>query len=158
MKSKNYWIGHWIKKQKTKTICAAFLTLGALSSCGAGARKSVQTGPIAPMDEVEAAPTLLYLGRYNVTGYDTCEQCCGHTHGITASGAQATVGRTVSAGREFPIGTVLYIAGIGERIVEDRGNLNSDVLDVLCNNHSECYAITGVYDVYRVEEINNANV
>lgn len=30
--------------------------------------------------------TRTYLGRYYVTGYDTCAACCGKTDGITASG------------------------------------------------------------------------
>lgn len=64
---------------------------------------------------------MTYLGRYWITGYDICEECCGKTDGITASGAVAQVGRTIAAPREIPFGTTLYIEGIGERVVEDRG-------------------------------------
>lgn len=97
-----------------------------------------------------SAPQRTYLGRYYITGYDTCIQCCGKSDGITASGTYATVGRTIATGNEFAYGTTLYIEGIGERIVEDRGVGNGKI-DVLCNNHAECYAITGWYDVYKVE-------
>lgn len=93
---------------------------------------------------------MTYLGRYDVVGYDLCPACCGYNGGITKSGTAATVGRTVAM-NGLPFGTVLYIDGIGERVVEDRGNLADGVIDVLCNDHAECFAITGVYDVYVVE-------
>ena len=96
-----------------------------------------------------AEPTKTYLGTYYITGYDTCYSCCGKTDGITASGAYATVGRTIAAPSNLPFGTRLYIDGIGERVVEDRGgSISGQRLDILCNNHSECYAVTGYYDVY----------
>lgn len=94
-----------------------------------------------------AQPEMEYIGQYYVTGYDICAECCGKTDGITASGEIATVGRTVASGREFPFGTRIYIEGIGERVVEDRGVQNGTI-DILCSNHSECYAITGWYDIY----------
>lgn len=94
-----------------------------------------------------------YLGRFYVTGYDICYECCGKIDGITASGTYATVGRTIAAPSGIPFGTTLYIDGIGERVVEDRGGLvTGNRLDVLCVNHDVCYAITGWYDVYVVGE------
>ena len=101
-------------------------------------------------DAEQPGPTLTYLGSFQVYGYDLCLSCCGKTDGITASGTQATVGRTVAA-KGIPYGTRLYIEGIGERVVEDTGGMAAGVIDVLCNNHSECYAITGKYDVYIIE-------
>lgn len=101
----------------------------------------------------EAEPERVYMGLYYVTGYDTCAACCGKTDGITASGATATVGRTVAASSEFAFGTRLYIDGIGERVVEDRGGaIDGGRIDVLCSNHDECYAITGWYDVWMIVE------
>lgn len=93
-----------------------------------------------------------YLGTYKITGYDTCVKCCGKSDGITASGTQATVGRTCAAPKNIPFGTKLYIDGIGERIVEDRGGFADNVIDVLCEDHATCYAITGWYDIYIMEE------
>lgn len=103
---------------------------------------------LAPQNSAECEMT--YLGRYYITGYDTCARCCGWSTGITASGAVATVGRTIAAGREFAFGTRLYIDGIGERVVEDRGVGNGKI-DVLCSNHSECFAITSYRDVWLIE-------
>ena len=107
---------------------------------------------IAP-PEPEPEPERVYMGLYWITGYDTCVQCCGKSDGITASGATATAGRTVAASSEFDFGTRLYIDGLGERIVEDRGGaIGGGRLDVVCEDHAECYAITGWYDVYLILE------
>lgn len=94
--------------------------------------------------------TRTYLGRYYVTGYDTCAACCGKADGITASGTTATVGRTCAA-NGLPFGTRLYIEGIGERTVEDRGGMKGQHIDVLCADHPACYAVTGWYEVWRYE-------
>ena len=105
------------------------------------------------VEEPEPEPEREYLGRYRITGYCTCSKCCGKSDGVTASGTTATVGRTCAAGKDLPFGTVLWIDGIGYRTVEDRGGgVNGGHIDVLCENHSECYALTGYYDVYVVEE------
>lgn len=88
------------------------------------------------------------IGRFKITGYDACKSCCGKTDGITASGTKATAGRTIAM-KGYPFGTKIYIEGLGTYIVEDRG-VGSGVIDVFCNNHSECYAITGYYNAYVV--------
>lgn len=94
-----------------------------------------------------------YLGSYKITGYDTCASCCGKTDGITASGTQATVGRTCAASADLPFGTRLWIEGIGERVVEDRGGaIKGSRIDVLCEDHPACYAVTGTYEVYILED------
>ena len=96
-------------------------------------------------------PERRFLGSYQIYGYDTCVTCCGKSDGITASGTVATVGRTCAAPYGLAFGTRLWIDGIGERVVEDRGYLGSTVIDVLCEDHHACYAMTGVYDVYVIE-------
>lgn len=93
---------------------------------------------------------ITYLGQRQIYGYDLCAACCGSTTGLTASGTAAEVGRTVAC-NDLPFGTVLWIDGIGERVVEDRGGMANGALDVLCNSHPECYSITGPRDVYIVE-------
>lgn len=98
-------------------------------------------------------PERVYMGLYWITGYDTCAECCGKTDGITASGVTATAGRTVAASSEFDFGTRLYIDGLGERVVEDRGGaIGGGRLDVVCNDHDECYSITGWHDVWVIVE------
>lgn len=95
--------------------------------------------------------TMTPIGEMYITGYDICYQCCGKIDGITASGTAAAVGRTIAAGFQFPFGTQIYIDGLGTYTVEDRGPAGN-IIDVLCNNHSECHAITGFYQCYIVEE------
>lgn len=54
------------------------------------------------------------------------------TYGITYSGRPTVEGRTVAADiNRYPIGTVLYIDGVGERVVEDIGGaIKKNKLDV----------------------------
>ena len=60
---------------------------------------------------------------YEATGYCSCRLCCGRwaKWGLTASGRRPVEGVTVAAGPQWRFGTCLDIAGIGPRIVQDRG-------------------------------------
>ena len=94
-----------------------------------------------------------FLGTYKTTGYELCVRCCGKTDGITASGTKAEVGRTCAAPKDIPFGARLYIEGVGYRTVEDRGEaIRGNKIDVLCANHSACYAITGWRRVWIVRD------
>lgn len=93
------------------------------------------------------------IGSFIVTGYDPyCSHCCGKTDGITASGKQATYGRTIAADKSrFPFGTKLYIEGLGTFTVEDRGGaIKNNKIDVAVPSHDDAYKITGNYNVYIV--------
>lgn len=91
------------------------------------------------------------LGTFKITGY--LPNCSGT--GLTCTGVKAStvVGTCVAADlRYLPIGTKLYIEGIGYRTVMDcGGSIKGNKLDVLCATKSDCYAITGYYQVYIVE-------
>lgn len=84
-----------------------------------------------------------YLGTYKCTGYVATGNPC-------ANGNYPTVGYTV-ASNTLPMGTRVYIEGIGERVVEDTGGMSGGTLDVFCNSVDECYALTGNYEVYVIE-------
>ncbi|MFC3749858.1 3D domain-containing protein [Paenibacillus sp. GCM10012306] len=64
---------------------------------------------------------------FEISAYTNGKESTGKTkgnkdYGITSSGKLTKEGRTVSADINlFPYGTVLYIDGVGERIVEDTG-------------------------------------
>lgn len=108
--------------------------------------------PEIPEEPEVQQPAMVYLGSFWCTGYDACASCCDKTDGITSSGTVATVGRTVAAGSQFAYGTRLYIEGIGERVVEDRGGgIGGTNLDVFCADHPACYQVTGWHDVYLME-------
>ena len=118
---------------------------------------------LAAVEEIEKEPDpdRIFLGLYWITGYDLCVQCCGvwsaeHPRWqgtdyvqTTASGVPNKVGVTVAAGPELPFGTKIYIDGIGERIVQDRG-VGNGCVDVLCNNHAECAEVTGWREVWLI--------
>lgn len=96
-----------------------------------------------PLEEEE----LISLGIYKVSHYCACEQCCGKSNGITASGTAAEEGRTCAA-EGLPIGTKLLIAETGEILtVEDRfGNpAKTECLDVFISDHDRALRM-GVYE------------
>lgn len=106
--------------------------------------------PVEPEPETAQEPQMELLGTYWVTGYDPyCAHCCGKSDGITASGTEAVTGYTVSM-KDIPFGTVIYIDGLGTFEVQDRG-VGAGVIDVACDSHAACYAITGNYEVWVVD-------
>lgn len=81
-----------------------------------------------------------------LTAYCPCEKCCGkwalnRPNGVvyTASGEVAQEGVTVAADWDvYPAGTVLYIEGMGEYIVQDVGGaVNGNHVDVYFDTHEE---------------------
>lgn len=82
-----------------------------------------------------------YVGVYKLTGYCPCYSCSEGYGSNTASGARATEGVTVAADtRKLPLGTRIYIEGVGERVVQDVGGaIKGNKLDIYVNNHSSCY-------------------
>lgn len=89
-----------------------------------------------------------YLGNYKITHYCACNKCSSGT-GITASGTQATVGRTVAC-NSLSFGTKVIING-NTYTVEDTGGMNGNTIDIFVSSHQEALN-KGVYyaDVYTV--------
>lgn len=97
---------------------------------------------------------LEYLGIYTLTAYCSCEECCGKSDGITASGVKARSNHTIAAPSEFAFGTKLMINGI-EYTVEDRGGAIKDKrIDVYFDSHQEAinFGKQKNIDVYRISE------
>lgn len=96
---------------------------------------------------------LTEAGTFFCTAYCTeqYEHICGEGHGITASGQPIQAGVTVAADQSiFPYGTVLYIEGIGIRIVQDKGGaVQGNHLDVAVDTHGNALAWSG-YGNHRV--------
>lgn len=94
----------------------------------------------AKLEELQK-PKLTYVGEFRLTGYCPCYKCCGKTDGITKSGVKAVEGITVAADvRKLPIGTKIYVEGLGERIVQDIGGaIKGNKLDIFYDTHGECY-------------------
>lgn len=81
---------------------------------------------------------------FNVTAYCSCSKCCGVKSdpkyiGLTASGNYAKEGITIAADTDIlPMGTRVYIEGIGERVVQDTGSaINGYDIDLYFNSHEE---------------------
>lgn len=95
---------------------------------------------------------LEYIGNFKITGYDPwCKHCCSKTDGITASGVEAVIGRTVAC-NGIAMGTKIYIEGYGYYTVEDTGGMKNNVIDIACYSHTDCYSITNAtgVNVYKV--------
>lgn len=94
------------------------------------------------------------LGVYKIYGYNFLDAAqCGKkvANGITASGEPAVEGVTVAMYKNIPFGTRIYIDGIGERIVQDRG-VGPGKVDVAFDTDKECYAVTGKREVWILSE------
>ena len=89
-----------------------------------------------------------YLGKFTLTAYCNCAQCCGTAGNLTASGTVPTAGRTVAMAG-VPFGTKLLINGT-VYTVEDLGTPYGHV-DIYCGSHSEALSF-GLQsaDVYQV--------
>ena len=83
----------------------------------------------------------VFLGEFTATAYCACVACCGKDNGITATGTQATEGRTIAVDpKMIPYGTrVLLIWPDGTQhsyIAEDCGSgVNGNHIDVFFNDH-----------------------
>ena len=77
-----------------------------------------------------------------VTAYCACKECCGPlATGITASGKKPRQGTTAAGPRALPIGTKVWIEGVGKRIVQDRTAQRYDGrFDVYFRRHKDAKA------------------
>ncbi len=89
--------------------------------------------PVADTSRVEAPAQYIIM---DVSGYDAGACCCGKwADGMTASGVPA-VGRICAAPPEYPFGTRLWVEGMGEYVVRDRGGvIKGNKLDLLFESH-----------------------
>jgi len=109
---------------------------------------------VEEVEEIMEETIQISLGEYNVSAYCSCSQCCGKSDGITFSGEKAVEGITIAADtRVHPIGTVLYIEGIGWRTVQDiGGSIYGNKLDIYFDSHSKALEFGRQYlEVWEVE-------
>lgn len=87
-----------------------------------------------------------YLGEFDYTYY--CDEryphICGYGLGMTASGTPTEIGTTIAVDPNIiPLGSTVYIEGIGLRIAQDTGGaINGNKIDILMPTHDECYEQT----------------
>lgn len=108
---------------------------------------------------------MTFLDQFSVTYYCPCKQCCG-TYAVgrpkingkyvvgTASGNWAQEGVTVAVDPSvIPLGTKLYIEGIGVRVAQDTG-VKGKAIDVYFNDHNKAdpTACSGIHNVWIINE------
>lgn len=120
-------------------------TKGAQEAILAPLATSKPSAPILPLPDETKPPEEAWT-TVTATAYCPCEICCGkwalnRPDGIvyTASGAIAEEGVTIAADWSvYSPGTILYIEGIGERTVQDRGGaISGQKIDVFFNSHED---------------------
>ena len=88
------------------------------------------TTAVAEREYIEVTATL--------TAYCPCVKCCGKSDGITASGTQATAGRTVAVDtRLIPYGTEIFIDGKTYVAEDCGGKVKGYTIDVFFDYHEE---------------------
>lgn len=97
------------------------------------------TEPTEPIEEPEQAPAMEYLGDWTISFYCNCIECCGRwSGGATASEVMPTPWWT-AATDGLAFGSVVYVEGLGEFVIEDRGT-EYGWLDVFVSDHGEALA------------------
>lgn len=141
-----------------KTNCAIYKRRAANEASKAAELEQNYSAMKLDYDKLKAAHEALsdgltasYAGDFLCTSYDlNCDVC--QTTNITYSGEAPIPGYTVAADLStFPIGTWLYIEGLGIRRVTDTGGgVGKNQLDVLvAGNHDDAKAWQG-YGMHRV--------
>lgn len=140
--------------KKANMIFNIVLVLVMITPLCVGATGKIEAFPVTPkyykidapvyydveLPKEEPAEVVVYksIGEYKLTAYCACSACCGKCDGITASGTQATEGRTVAVDTDvIPYGTELLING-NTYVAEDCGGaINGNRIDIYFDSHSE---------------------
>lgn len=122
------------------------------------------TPPAAELAEARENPwqeesPLQYMGKFRITHYCPCVECCGKDDGITATGTVATEGRTIAVDPDvIPYGSrvaIYYDDGrIVEYVAEDCGGAVDGLeVDVFIADHDRAWNLGVKFgSVYIVNE------
>lgn len=130
-----------------KTMAVAFTLEAALCT----PRSILERNPVIPswtdlhkagasiiLEQKQKEPQPILMGTFEITAYCPCYKCCGNSCGLTSSGTIPTAGRTVGVGKTSPFKAGDHIMINGHKyVVEDTGNVKSNVIDVYMNTHEE---------------------
>lgn len=102
-----------------------------------------------PAEEPPVVHGVDVLGEFAIVAYCACEECCGEwaldrpldENGepivYTASGARAEAGVTVAVDPDvIPLGSKVYIDGLGWYVAQDTGAFSGKVIDVYMKDHA----------------------
>ena len=139
----------WLKKNKLAClrllILITFFVLGILVGIllNLDIKEPPKSEPQVFIEkaEVQEQQSKLTEMEMLVTAYCPCEECCGKDDGITATGTQATEGRTIAVDPEvIPYGAEVLIRG-EKYIAEDCGEaINGRRIDIYFDSHAEAKA------------------
>ena len=107
---------------------------------------AAQLRDVMQRDLLPAGMQADYAGTFMCTAYccETYPHICGG-NGITATGTPVTAGLTVAVDPDvIPLGTILYIEGVGIRIAQDTGSaITGQKIDVAVETHAEAESWPG---------------
>lgn len=87
----------------------------------------------------------VYIGDFKLTHYcnEPYEHICGYDDGLTATGTNVTIGRTIAVDPSvIPYGSIVYIEGYGYRVAEDcGGSVDGNHIDIAVDLHSEAMSM-----------------
>ena len=140
-----------MEAEKTETAMAVASPVPTSTPIPTAAAEPTPTPEPAP----QPTPTRSLLGTFQLYGYCPCSKCCGkYASGYTATGVIAVEGITVAVDpKVIPLGTKLYIEGVGDRIAQDTG-VSGNTIDVYVQNHNDAYQAkyNQRVKVYKIEE------
>lgn len=114
-----------IRAKLTAVVLSVIL---AQSATSAPVPEIPEDEPAEPVIEETADPVMEYIGDYRVTAYAFYE---GNGENFsTAGGYEPVPYWTCATTSEFPFGTILFIEGIGEVQVQDRGAFPDGIIDL----------------------------
>ena len=117
-------------------------------------------------EELPVSNGVKVLGTFDLTAYCSCEVCCGKwaidrptdENGdpivYTASGAVAEAGVTVAVDPDvIPLGTEVYIMGMGWYKAQDTGAFTGNVIDIYFTDHEAALEFGRRYAVVAIREV-----
>lgn len=146
-----------INKKRAVLLSLIILESGLIGGLiGCNLAKEIQAAE--PEEVIELKSDYAYtdyrsLGEFVISHYCDCERCTLDGDGITATGTQATEGRTIAVDPEvIPYGTMVVIDG-HTYIAEDCGGaIKGNRIDIFMDSHEEALQ-AGVRTVEVFEEV-----
>lgn len=78
------------------------------------------------------------LGMYTITFYCSCQKCCGKTNGITATGTQVKINKTIAVDpKVIPLGSTVFIDGKSYIAEDVGGGVKKLHIDIYVSTHQE---------------------
>lgn len=94
-------------------------------------QKRNETQPVSRQEERKKVQV------FEATAYCSCVKCCGKDDGITKSGVKVHKGTLAVDPRVIPMGSKVYIEGMGWFIAEDTGNFSGNRIDIYMETHEK---------------------